>query len=139
MTGAGDDAADQPPDDLTATEVDALHRVELAAEWLCRAHGDLVGFHHKTGHAVDHLDAAQELLRDCGHDDLADAIRDDYLPRGVIDGDRWSYDVLESFESGFLADVDDLAERVRTDVAGGRRHVREREQEAEWKRQAERE
>jgi hypothetical protein len=86
---------------------------------------------------MEHLATAEELLRESGHTDLADAVRDAYLPRGVIDEDRWSYDVVESFEAGFMNDVTDLAERARRDVADGRSHVAERRQEREWKRRAE--
>ena len=123
--------------DLTDTEIEALHEVELGVEWLHRAHGKLVAFHHNTGHAMEHLATAEQLLRESGHTDVADAVRDAYLPRGVIDEDRWSYDVVESFEAGFMHDVTELAERARRDVADGRSHVAERRQEREWKRRAE--
>jgi len=124
--------------DLTETEVEALHEVELGVEWLHRAHGELVAFHHDTGHAMEHLAVAERLLRESGHEALADDLRDRYLPRGVIDGERWSYDVVESFESGFMADVTDLSERARREVGDGRSHVAERRQERRWKRRAER-
>ncbi|WP_439028513.1 hypothetical protein [Haloarchaeobius sp. DT45] len=129
--------------DLTDFEIEALHRTELALEWLRRAHGHLIEFHHGIGHAMDHLDAAEELLRESGHADLADELRDQHLPRGVIDrgptpdaGDRWSYDVLETFEDGFLGDVIEFEERTRSTVAGGARHVAERRQEREWRERA---
>jgi prophage tail gpP-like protein len=125
-----------PAPELTDAEVDALHEVELGVEWLRRAHGKLVEFHHNTGHAMEHLAAAEEELRAAGHEDVADEIRDRYLPRGVIDDDRWSYDVLESFEADFLADLTAFEERARSEVADGRRHVAERRQEREWKRRA---
>ncbi len=122
--------------DLSETEQDALHRVELAVEWLHRAHGDLVEFHHKTGHAMDHLADAEQLLRAADHEELADALRDEYLPRGVIDEGRWSYDVLESYQEGFLSDLTGFEERARDDVADGHRHVSERAQEQAWKDRA---
>ncbi len=125
-----------PPPDITDAECDALHRVELAVEWLQRAHGDLVEFHHKVGHAMDHLAEAETELRECGQDDLADALRDDYLPRGVVDEDRWSYDVLESYQEGFLAPMVDYEGTARDRIADGHRHVAERRQEAAWKRRA---
>jgi hypothetical protein len=128
---------DRPGDDVTDREVEALHEVELGVEWLRRAHGKLVAFHHNTGHAMEHLAEAERLLRESGHADLADEIRDDHLPRGVVDEDRWSYDVLSSFEREFMADVTGLADRARTDLADGEHHVAERRQEREWKRDAE--
>lgn len=123
--------------DLSEAEREALHRVELGVEWLHRAHGDLVEFHHETGHAMDHFAEAEEFLRDSGHDGLADALRDRYLPRGVIDEERWSYDVLECFQDGFLAELTAFEKRARDDIADGRRHVSERTQERAWKGRAE--
>jgi hypothetical protein len=131
-----DEYANSDRTELTAEEREALHSVELGVEWLHRAHGDLVEFHHKTGHAMDHLADAEEQLRACGRTDLADALRDEYLPRGVIDDDRWSYDVLESYQDGFLSALTDFEERAREEVADGQRHVAERRQEHEWKRRA---
>jgi hypothetical protein len=126
------------PADLTDSEVAALHQVELGVEWFHRAHGALVEFHHNTGHAMEHLAEAEALLREGGHDDLADDVRDRYLPRGVIDGDRWSYDVLESFQEELLADLTRFEETARHEVADGDRHIAERRQEREWKRRARR-
>lgn len=123
---------------ISEREREALHQVELGLEWLHRAHGHLVEFHHNTGHAMDHLAEAEDLLRDCGFDDLADALRDEYLPRGVIDDDRWSYDVLECFQADFLADIRAFEAETREQVADGQRHVAERAQEGEWKRRARR-
>jgi hypothetical protein len=131
---ANSEHSDRP--DLTAEERDALHSIELGVEWLHRAHGNLVEFHHKTGHAMDHLAEAEEQLRACGHTDLADALRNEYLPCGVIDGGRWSYDVLESYQDGFLSALTAFEERARGEVADGQRHVTERRQEREWKRRA---
>jgi hypothetical protein len=132
-------AIDEPAEgaELTDTEVEALHEVELGVEWLHRAHGKLLAFHHSTGHAMEHLAAAETLLRESGHDDIADDVRDRHLPRGVVDGDRWSYDVVESFQYGFMDDVTVFAERTRREVADGRSHVAERRQEREWKARSE--
>jgi hypothetical protein len=127
------------PADLTEDERAALHRIELGLECLHRAHGHLVEFHHSTGHAMDHLAAAEPLLRECGYDDLADAVRDQYLPQGVIDDDRWSYDVLESFQEGFLAEIEGFETEAREAVADGQRHAEERAQERSWKERAGRE
>jgi hypothetical protein len=130
--------------ELTEREREALHEVELGVEHLHRAHGHLVSFHHSTGRAMDHLSAAEDMLREAGHDALADRLRDEHLPRGVVppcDGDeatagRWSYDILEKFQETFLDDVVAFGDRVSEHVADGRRHVAERRQEAEWKRRA---
>lgn len=137
---------EQPPE-LSEAEREALHEVELGVEHLHRAHGHLVSFHHNTGRAMDHLAEAEGLLRESGHEGIADRLRDEYLPRGVVppcDPDdssagRWSYDILEEFQATFLEDVVGFGDRVHDEIAGGCRHVSERRQEREWKRRARRE
>ncbi|PSQ01417.1 hypothetical protein BRC94_04075 [Halobacteriales archaeon QS_5_70_17] len=127
-------------EDVTEEEREALHRIELGVEWLRRAHGNLVAFHHNTGHAMDHLAEAEQLLRATDRDSLADELRDEHLPLGVVreNGERWSYDLLEDFESGFLASVTGFERAAREEIADGRRHLTERGQEREWKRRARR-
>jgi len=132
------------PEDLSEVERETLHEVELGIERLHRAHGHLVAFHHNTGRAMDHLASAEDLLRECGYPDLADELRDEHLPRGVVadcEGDetlagRWSYAVLEDFQDSFLDGVVAFGERVTERVAGGLRHAHERTQEREWNRRA---
>ncbi|MFD1587747.1 hypothetical protein ACFR9U_12195 [Halorientalis brevis] len=123
---------------LTEQEREALHQVELGLEWLQRAHGHLIEFHHNTGHAMDHLADAETMLRECGYEELANALRDQYLPRGVIDEDRWSYDVLECFQEDILADIRTFETETREAVADGQRHVAERTQKWEWRERARR-
>jgi hypothetical protein len=127
--------------ELTETELTAIHRVELGLEWLHRAHGALVAFHHKTGHAMDHLASAEELFRESGHDELADRLRDEMLPRGVVpreDGGpgRWTYELLEAFEEDLYADARTFEAAARRAVTDGRRHAAERRQQTEWRRRA---
>jgi hypothetical protein len=124
------DASAEAPDQAT---VEALHELELGFEWLQRANGHLLQFHHATGHGMDHLAAAEEHLRVAGETTLADAIRDELLPRGVVDDDRWSYDVVESFQDGVLTDVGAFEQFAREELASGERHVAERRQERRWK------
>jgi len=126
---------DQRLPEVSEREREALHRVELGLEWLRRAHGDLVGFHHKTGHAMDHLARAEAVLRDCGHEGLADRLRDDCLPLGAVE-DRWTYDLLEEFEAGFMSRIEAVEERTREQLADGQRHVAERHQQRAWRERA---
>lgn len=122
---------------VNETDRNSLHEVELCVERLHRAHGHLVVFHHNIGRGMNHLAAAEQRLRESGHQDFADTIRDDYLPRGVIAGDgspdpidgRWSYDILETFEDVFLTDILDYGREIRECLSGGTRHVAERELE----------
>lgn len=131
------ETSDDSPE-LSEAEIAALHSVELGREWLNRAHGSLIEFHHSTGHAMDHLADAEERLREAGHEELANHLRDEVLPLGAVE-DRWTYDLLETFESGLYDDVTAYEKQVRDDVADGRRHVAERRQESEWNRRAGRE
>ncbi len=117
---------------LSTAERTAVHEVELGIEWLRRAHGNLIQFHHAVGHAMDHLNAAEPQLREIGETALANELRDHHLPQGV-DGDRWSYELLETFERGLLAEITRYEESVREEVTDGQRHVAERLQETTWK------
>lgn len=119
--------------ELSDAERSALHEVELGIEWLHRAHGALIEFHHDTGHAMDHFACAEALFRESGSTALANALRDEHLPRGVIDGDRWSYDLLENFQEGFLEEMADFEEEARWSISDGQRHVAERAQKRDWK------
>jgi peptidoglycan/xylan/chitin deacetylase (PgdA/CDA1 family) len=123
----------------------ALHEVELGIEHLQRAHGHLVSFHHAVGRGMDHLATAEVKLRAEGYEDLANAIRDEYLPRGVIESQhpddhaRWSYDVLETYEEAFLNDIVAFGKEATDRVTDGLRHPAERAQEREWRRRSRRE
>lgn len=132
--GDPDSSSDEIPE-LTTAEQEALHSVEVGVEWLHRAHGNLVEFHHKIGRGMDRLDEAETQLRECGHTELADALRQEYLPRGAVD-DRWSYELLENFQTGFLEELTDFERWTREEIAEGERHVAERRQRREWKRRA---
>ena len=121
--------------DRSRAETDALRDLQQAIEHVDRAHGELVGFHHHVGAAMDAFADAERDLREAGHEAFADALRDDVLPAGVV-GDQWTYELLESFRSGFLADVTSLEETIRENLAKGRRHHVERELQREYRERA---
>jgi len=126
---------------LDQIDRNALHEVELGTERLHRAHGHLVAFHHNVGRGMDHYASAEPLLREGGHHDLADRLRDECLPLGVVPGDdpddvtagRWSYDILENFQRSFLRDMTAFDDDVHEQVSDGLWHATERVQEREWK------
>jgi hypothetical protein len=122
-------------DDLTDGERAALHELQLGVEGVHRAYGHLLAFHHAIGRSMDHFASAEPELRAAGHEAHADAIRDCHLPAGVID-DRWSYELVEAFETGFLADVTAFDAAVRADLASGQSHVTERAQQRAWRERA---
>ncbi|MFB6156738.1 MAG: hypothetical protein ABEJ34_02720 [Haloferacaceae archaeon] len=122
---------------LDDRERDALHEVQLGVEHLYRAYGHLLAFHHAVGHAMDRFAGIEDDLRAVGYDGYAAELRDHHLPAGVV-GDRWSYELVEEFQDGFLAEMTGFERRLRDDVAGGRRHVTEREQQRRWRERARR-
>lgn len=123
--------------DLTETELEALHDLQLAVEHVHRAFGYLLEFHHETGHAMDRFEEARAKLEAAGHDAFADALRDDVLPAGAVD-DRWSYELVEAFKAGLFTDCVEYERTVREDLADGVEHVAEREQQRAWRDRARR-
>lgn len=86
---------------------------------------------------MDRVDDAEALLREAGHEEMADELRDRHLPAGVV-GDRWSYEVAESFQGGLLNEITAFETDVRRTLAGGVSHVTEREQQRRWRERARR-
>jgi hypothetical protein len=123
--------------EISETEREALHELQLGIEHVQRAYGHLLAFHHQIGRGMDRFATAESCLRESGHDELADCIRDDILPAGVI-GDQWSYELVEAFERGFLAETTGFEYRAREELADGMAHVAEREQQREWRERARR-
>lgn len=122
-------------DDISEDEREALHDLQLGVEHLYRAYGHLLSFHHAVGHAMNRLADAEDELVAAGHDEHATVLRDDLLPAGVVE-DRWTYELVEAFHDGFLADTTNFENVVRADLAGGERHVTERDQQARWRDRA---
>lgn len=122
---------------LDDQEREALHELTLGIEHVHRAYGHLLAFHHQVGRGMDHLDEARKHLRGTGHDDVADQLRDDVLPAGVI-GDRWSYELVEAFERGMMGTATEVERAAREDLADGLPHVTERDQRRRWRERARR-
>ncbi len=121
--------------DLTNGEREALHDLQLGVEHVHRAYADLLSFHHRIGHAMDRLAAAETRLRAAGHTTAANTLRDELLPAGAVD-DRWTYELVEDFEDGIRADATAFEAGVREKLANGRRHVSERAQQRTWRDRA---
>jgi hypothetical protein len=120
---------------LTDAERAALHDLELGLEHVHRGFGALVTFHHEIGRGMDRFDDARARLREAGHDDLADRLRDEVLPAGAV-GDRWSYELVADFREGFLADATAIEVAARAALAGGEHHCTERAQQRHWRERA---
>ncbi|ELZ20152.1 hypothetical protein C477_07031 [Haloterrigena salina JCM 13891] len=53
---------ERDPDDLELSDVeaDALHELQLGIEYVHRAYGTLLEFHHELGHAMDRMGDAED-------------------------------------------------------------------------------
>jgi hypothetical protein len=129
-----DEPAPSVPD-LTADERAALHAIQLGIEHAHRAYADLLGCHHRTGHAMDRFAKAEDHLRAAGHDEYADEIRDRLLTAGVVE-DRWTYELVTAYRWTLLDELDAFETAVRDDVADGVDHVAERAQQCAWRDRA---
>ena len=119
------DQHERPPG-LDDDTIAALGKLSEALETVERVRGHLYSLHQLTGHADLMLDEAVDLLRRAGHQDLADAVRDELIGRNVIEG-RWTYQIVEDYDDGYYAAFRAVEARARDQLAGGRRHLYEAE------------
>ncbi|MFB6129394.1 MAG: hypothetical protein ABEJ28_01065 [Salinigranum sp.] len=114
-----------PTEGLSDDERAAVERTERGIEWFHRAQGSLLEFHHAVGQAMDEFGEVAEHL-DGEHDDLAAAIREEILPAGVTADGKWTYEVVEEFEEGLLAEAEDVADGAFEDLVDSERYAIER-------------
>ena len=105
-------------------EVRVVHDLTLALEFVDRARGHLLAFHHLIGHADNALDDVLQGLDEAARADLAALVRRELVGRDVL-FDRWTYELLDEFDDGFWAAWRETEQRVRAELTGGRRHVHE--------------
>ncbi|WP_405149902.1 hypothetical protein OG589_16085 [Sphaerisporangium sp. NBC_01403] len=120
------DPGHRRPAGMDDTTVEALGKLSEALETAERARGHLYAFHQLTGRAHLMLEDAVGLLREAGHGDQADAVCADLLGRDVLAG-RWTFQIVEEYEDGYRRCFVELEERIRNELAGGRRHIYEAE------------
>ncbi|GAA4411808.1 hypothetical protein GCM10023168_32990 [Fodinibacter luteus] len=124
-----DDAHTRPPG-ASDTTVAALGKLSEALEVVEEARGLLYGFHRRCGMADLALGEAVDLLREAGHDELADRLETDLVGRNVLAG-RWSFQVVEEYDDGYYGAFREHERRARDELLGGRRHVYEAEMKQE--------
>ena len=104
--------------------VTALGKLSEAFEAVEEARGRLYGFHRLCGTADLTLGEAVDLLRDAGHEELADRIDTELVGRNVLQG-RWSFQIVEEYDDGYFDTFRRLEAEARQSLADGRRHLHE--------------
>ncbi|AFZ73144.1 BAR domain-containing protein [Natronobacterium gregoryi] len=117
---------DSDDPELSDAEADALHEMQLGIEYVHRAYGSLLAFHHQLGHAMDRMADAEDELQTAGHDEWADALRNEHLPAGAV-SDQWTFELVEEFSTGFMDDIVAFEAEAREELADGLDHVTERQ------------
>ena len=122
----GPDEEHRRPPGLDDRTVEALGKISEALETVERARGHLYTFHQLTGKADFELDEAVSLLREAGHDPLADRIERELIGRNVIPG-HWTFQMVEEYDDGYYAEFRTVERAARDELSGGRRHLYEAE------------
>lgn len=113
--------------EIDEATLDAVHRVEVAVEWIERSFGALLDAHHHAGHGQGLLLEAAERLREAGHGELADLVESEAAPRDAAAG-RWTYQIVDEFRAHLLEPCRRVDAQVREQLAGGVRHRAEASQ-----------
>ena len=114
------------PDGTSDETVAALGKLSEALEAVEEARGHLYTFHRRSGTADLMLGDAVTMLRDAGHDELADEIDRVLVGRNVVSG-RWTFQIVEDYDDGYYATFRSLEQLARERLVGGRRHLYEAE------------
>ncbi|MEV6811088.1 hypothetical protein [Micromonospora sp. NPDC051296] len=114
------------PAELDDAAVEALGELSKALETIHRVRSHLYSAHQLVGGADLTLDRVVELLRQAGHDEVADRVERELLGRNVLPG-RWTFQIMEEFDDGYYAAFQEVERYARETLAGGRRHIFEAE------------
>lgn len=120
------DEAHARPDGVSDKTIDALGKLSEALEVVEEARGLLYGFHRRCGTADLMLGDAVDLLREAGHDAIADRIATDLVGRNIIEG-RWSFQVVEDYDANYYDAFKQQERAAREELADGRPHIFEAE------------
>lgn len=122
----GPDIAHQRPQGLDDATVAAMGRLSEALETVERARGRLYDFHQLTGTADLKLGEAVQLLREAGHQELAEELDQELVGRNVISG-RWTFQIVEDYDDNYWSVFRDREREVRETLSEGKRHLFEAE------------
>lgn len=116
----------QRPEGVSDKTVEALGKLSEALEAIEQARGSLYAFHRLSGHGDLQAGEAADLMREAGHDDLADRIETELVGRNVVEG-RWTFQLVEEYDEGYYALFRELERTAREDLVEGRPHLFEAE------------
>ena len=114
------------PEGASDAEVEAAGTVSEAMEYIERARGRLYDLHQLIGRADLLFQEAADQLDTAGHPGLAQRIRSELVGANILDG-RWTFQIVEEFDTGFWSTARDLNRTVRDELTAGRSHVYEAE------------
>ena len=114
------------PDGVDDETVRALGKLSEALETVERARGHLYSMHQLIGRADFMLSDAADALEAAGHDGWARRVREELIGLNVLEG-RWTYQVVEEFDDGYLSDFRAVERTAREELADGVRHIYEAE------------
>ncbi|MFJ8697157.1 hypothetical protein [Streptomyces roseolilacinus] len=122
----GPDRDHRRPEGVSDTLVEALGSLSKALETTERARGHLYGFHQLTGTADLELGRAVELLREAGHPEWAERVREEIQGRDVIPG-HWTFQIVEAYDDTYYQPFKALERAAVDELAEGRTHLYEAE------------
>jgi hypothetical protein len=120
------DAAHTRPPGVSDATVEALGKLSAAMDHVEHARGHLYAFHRLIGSGERTLETATAMLREAGHDDLADAFNHQVLGANPLPG-MWTFQMVEAFDDGYYATAKALERKALEDLVDGRRHLFEAE------------
>ena len=111
---------------MSDATVEALGKLSAALDHVEDARGHLFAFHRLCGSAESTMEEATAMIRDAGHDDIADALDAGVLGRNPLPG-MWSFQMVEAYDDGYYAAAKGLQQQAIDDLMDGRRHIFEAE------------
>jgi hypothetical protein len=114
------------PEGVSGATVEALGKLSEALEVVEECRGLLYAFHRRAGTADLTLGEAVDLLRQAGHEELADRIDTELVGRNVIQG-RWTFQIVEEYDDTYWTAFRELEREARDQLVDGKRHLYEAE------------
>lgn len=110
--------------------IEAVGKLSEAFEVIEDARGSLYRFHRLSGTADFTLGDAVRMLREAGHEELADRIDRELLGRNVLPG-MWTFQVVEGYDDTYYSTFRRFVTEARETLAGGERHTYEAQLKAD--------